>query len=115
MQIPDKVLEHRPRDKNTERNGELPSSSTSTTSPQSESRPTEEDDDDDDSESGNYIIHDADAGNKGQLQNGRPRPVPRPRRMSMYEDGDAVMDPESVGNGVSRSSSSRITRRPTRD
>jgi hypothetical protein len=77
LQIPDKVLEHRPRE--TVRDG-------GSSSPQS--RPS-------DDESGNYIVHDA--SHKGQ--NGRP--APRSRRLSMYEDGDAVMDPES---GKTRSS-----------
>ena len=61
LQIPDKVLEDHPRERITERdNGELSSSSSS--SPQS--RPS-----DDDNESGNYIIHDADTGDKGQGKN----------------------------------------------
>ena len=83
LQIPDKVLEHRPRE--TVRDGE-------STSPQS--RPT-------DDESGNYIIHD----HPSHIgQNGRPRP--RPRRLSTYEDVDAVMDPES-GKTNSSSNTSR--------
>jgi len=85
LPIPDKVLEHRPRERTSIRNGESSSpSSSSSSSP--DSRPS------DDAESGNYIIHDAPS-HKGQRQNGRP--APRPRRLSMYEDGDAVMDPES--------------------
>ena len=86
LQIPDKVLEHRPRE--TVRVGDNESSS-----PQS--RPPSDDDD----ESVNYIIHDS--SHRGQ-SNGRP--APRPRRLSMYEDGDALMDPES---GKTRSSASR--------
>ena len=70
LQIPDKVLDHRPR--GTVRDSE-------SSSPQSRQS---------DDESGNYIIHDP--SHRGQ--NGRPKP--RPRRLSMYEDGDAVMDPE---------------------
>jgi len=71
LPIPDKVLEHRPR--KTVRDGE---------SSPPQSRPS-------DDESGNYIIHDT----SDRQQIGRS--VPRPRRLSMYEDGDAVMDPES--------------------
>ena len=37
------------------------------------------------------IIHDE----RHKELNGKP--VPRPRRLSTYEDGDAVMDPESRG------------------
>ena len=69
-QIPDKVLEKSSR--GSVQNG----ASTSPQTPPS-----------DDDETGNYIVHD---GHKGQ--NGRPV---RPRRLSMYEDGEAVMDPES--------------------
>ena len=78
-QIPDKVLDHRPR--GTVRDSE-------SSSPQS--RPS-------DDESGNYIVHDA--SHKGQ--NGTP--TPRPRRLSTYENGDAVMDPVT---GKTRSSTS---------
>lgn len=88
LQIPDKVLEHRPR--GAARNSE-------SSSP--ESRPS-------DDESGNYIIHDA--SQKGG-QNGRPEP--RPRRLSMYEDGEAVMDSESGKTGI-RSTTSSSTSRP---
>jgi hypothetical protein len=87
LQIPDKVLEHRPRERTSIRNGESSSPSSSSSSP--DSRPS------DDAESGNYIIHDSPS-HKGQRQIGRP--APRPRRLSMYEDGDAVMDPESGSN-----------------
>ena len=72
LQIPDKVLEHRPREAVRDGPGESSSS---------QSRPS-------DDESENYIIHDA--SHKGQ--NGS---ASRPRRLSTYEDGDAVMDPES--------------------
>lgn len=78
LQIPDKVLEHRPR-REAVQNGE-------SSSP--ESRPS-------DDESANYIIHDG----SHKRQNGGP--VPRPRRLSTYEDCEAVMDPES---GKTRSS-----------
>ena len=84
LQIPDKVLEHRPRE-TTIRDCE-------SSSPQSRSS---------DDESENYIIHDA--RHRGQ-QNGRP--APRPRRLSTYEDGDVVMDPES-GKTPNRSTSRR--------
>ena len=85
LQIPDKVLEHRPR--RTVRDSE------SSSSPQS--RPS-------DDEPGNYIVHD-DPSHKAQ--NGRPGP--RPRRLSMYEDGEGVMDPESgKTRSTTRSSSS---------
>ena len=80
LQIPDKALEHRPRE--TVRD----SGSSSPQSPPS----------DHDSES-NYITS-----HKGQ--NGRP--APRPRRLSTYEDGDALMDPES---GKTRTTSSSST------
>lgn len=83
LQIPDKVLEHRPRQ--TVRDSE-------SSSPQS--RPSDE-------EPGNYIIHDA----SHKRQNGRP--APRPRRLSMYEDGEAVMDPESGKTRSTNSSTSR--------
>ena len=76
LQLPDKVLEHRPPE--TVRDGESSSQSQS-------------------SDSENYIIHD-------ESRNGRNgRPAPRPRRLSTYEDVDAVMDPE----GETRSSTSR--------
>ena len=75
LQIPDKVLEHRPR--KTVQDGE---------SSPPQSRPS-------DDEPGNYIIHDTTSHSRGGQQDGRP--APRPRRLSMYEDGDAVMDPES--------------------
>ena len=75
LQLPDKVLERRPRE--TVRDGE-------SSSPQSQL-----------SDSENHIIHD-------EIYKGRNgRPVPRPRRLSMYEDGNAVMDPE----GETRASS----------
>ena len=64
------------------------------------------DDDDNDDESGNYIIDDADEVDKWQLQNGV---IGRPRGFLCMEDT------ESVGKGErSSSSSSRITRPPTR-
>ena len=84
LQIPDKVLEHRPR--GTARD-------TESSSPQS--RPT-------DDESGKHITHD-DESHKGQ--NGRPGP--RPRRLSMYDDDDTVMDPESDKTRSTSSSTSR--------
>jgi len=91
LPIPDKVLEHRPR-REAVRNGDE-----SLSSPQSRS-PS-----DDDSESGNYIIHDG--SHKGQ--NGSLRPAPRPRRLSTYEDGEGVMDPESGKTRTRTSSTSR--------
>ena len=77
LQIPDKVLEHRPR--KTVQDGE---------SSPPQSRPS-------DDESGNYIIHDTTSHARGGQQNGKLGSASRPRRLSMYEDGDAVMDPES--------------------
>jgi len=73
LQIPDKLLEHRPREAIT-----------------SQSPPS-------DSESENYVIHD----DSHTGQNGVP--VARPRRLSTYENVDAVMDPESVKSGTSTS------------
>ena len=83
LQIPDKILEHRPR---------RTVGDTESSSPQS--RPS-------DDEPGNYIIHDA---SRTIGQNGRP--TPRPRRLSMYEDGEAVMDSES-GKTSTTSTTSR--------
>jgi len=80
LPIPDKVLEHRPRE--TVRDGE-------SSSPQSQQ--SEE-------ESESCIIHNA----SHEGQNGRP--ASRPRRLSKYKDGDAMMDPES---GKSHSNTSR--------
>ena len=88
LQIPDKVLEHRPRGARTARDSE-------SSSPQS--RPS-------DDESVNYIIHDP--SQKGE--NGRPGP--RPRRLSVYEDGEAVMDSERGKTRTSSTTSS--TSRP---
>jgi hypothetical protein len=90
LQIPDKVLEHRPSPREPETVTVTVLRDGGSLSPQS--RPS-------DDESGNYIIHDA--SHKGQ--NGRPQAAPRPRRLSesMYEDGDAVMDPESGKTGSS--------------
>ena len=72
LQIPDKVLERRPPSRETVRDSE-------SSSVQSHSS----------DESKNYIVHD----DNHRGQNGRP--APRPRRLSTYEDGDAMMDPES--------------------
>ena len=105
-QIPDKVLEHRPREKVIQRDDEEISSSSSSST---QSRPDEDHDDDDDE---NYIIHevhDTISDKGGQIMNNNGRPIPRrpgrPRRLSMYEDGDSVMDPENASGKslVSRS------------
>jgi hypothetical protein len=92
LQIPDKVLEHRPRREAVVRNDDDDSSSPQSRLPS-------------DDESANYIIHDG--SHKGQ--NGSPRPAPRPRRLSTYEDGEAVMDPES-GKTRTRTSSTSESR-----
>ena len=70
-QIPDKVLERRPRET-------VPDNESSSAS---QSRPS-------DDESVNYIIHDDSHAGKNER--------PRARRLSMYEDVNAVMDPERV-------------------
>ena len=74
LQIPDKVLEYCP-----------PKTVRDSESSSLQSQPS-------DDESGNYIIHDE---SHKVPNNGKP--APRPRRLSTYEDGDAVMDPESRG------------------
>ena len=71
------------------------------------SRPRfDDDDDEEEEEEGNYIIHDGSHSTikNGENLNGSGRPVPRPRRLSMYEDCEAVMDPESHGGGEIRKS-----------
>jgi hypothetical protein len=86
-QIPDKVLERRPHQ--TVRDSE---SSSSPPSPLS------------DDESAIYIVQD----DNHNGQNGRPKP--RPRRLSTYEDANAVMDPENcTTNGTSRRWLLRVT------
>jgi len=81
LPIPDKILERRPRET-------VPDNESSSAS---QSRPS-------DDESVNYIIHDDT--HAGQNQR------PRARRLSMYEDVNAVMDPERVviSNDSKRSS-----------
>ena len=90
MQIPDKALEYRSRGTASVQDGESSSSSPQSRTPS-------------DVESDGFLTsHDPSHINNGLGQNGKP--ASRLRRLSTFEDGDDVIDPES-GKTRSRTTS----------